>query len=278
MTVVTLTDILPPANKSGCAILGAVCLGWEDMRAHVSAAEQLNSPIILQAGPGCRRHTPLAVLGPTLRYLAKQASVPVAIHLDHSKSLNECAEAISHGFTSVMYDGSDLPLHKNIENSRQIIDICRKNGVSFEGEVGLVGYSGGATSQGSEPAEVQQYAETTGADCVAISIGNVHLTTETYTLLNESLLGSIENLTDIPLVIHGGSGVSPGQRTHLSQHSNIAKFNIGTEIRQSFGSALHTHIKNMPQDFDRISILSSTEKQMLDTITTVIKQLNPNLK
>ena len=177
-----------------------------------------------------------------------------------------------------MYDGSDLPLHKNIENSRQIIDICRKNGVSFEGEVGLVGYSGGATSQGSEPADVQQYADTTGADCVAISIGNVHLTTENYTPLNESLLSSIENLTDVPLVIHGGSGVSPGQRTHLSQRSNIAKFNIGTEIRQSFGSALHTHIKNMPQDFDRISILSSTEKQMLDTITTVIKQLNPNLK
>ena len=115
MTLVTLAQVLQPALKGGYAVPGLVCLGWEDMRAYVAAAEAERAPIILQAGPGCRAHTPLPILGRMFRHLAEQASVPVVAHLDHGYTLEECRAALDAGFTSVMVDGSKLPLQANIE-------------------------------------------------------------------------------------------------------------------------------------------------------------------
>jgi len=102
MSLVTLAEVLQPALKGGYAVAGLVTLGWEDMRAYVAAAEAENVPVILQAGPGCREHTPLPVLGTMFRTLAEGASVPVVAHLDHGYSIEECRAAIVCGFTSVM--------------------------------------------------------------------------------------------------------------------------------------------------------------------------------
>ena len=144
MTAATLRDVLEPAVRDGYAVAGLVVLGWEDAVAYVEAAEANGIPIILQAGPGCRKHTPVPVLGKMLRTLADQASVPVVCHIDHAKTADECREGIDEGFTSVMFDGSDLPIGQNIAITAQICEAAHAAGVSVEGEVGFVGYSAGA--------------------------------------------------------------------------------------------------------------------------------------
>ena len=123
MTLATLKDVLQPALAQGYAVGGLVTLGWEDMRAYVAAAEAENAPVILQAGPSCRAHTPLPILGKMFRYLAENASVPVVAHLDHGYTFDECKEALDSGFTSLMFDGSRKPLQQNIDETAAIAEI-----------------------------------------------------------------------------------------------------------------------------------------------------------
>ena len=104
MTVATLKDVLQLATNGNYAVAGVVVLGWEDARAYVEAAEEADLPIILQAGPGCRKHTPVNILGKMFRHLAEHASVPVVCHIDHALTVEECVAGIDHGFTSVMID------------------------------------------------------------------------------------------------------------------------------------------------------------------------------
>jgi fructose-bisphosphate aldolase, class II len=153
MTIATLAQVLEPANALGYAVPGLVCLGWEDMRAYVAAAEAERAPIILQAGPGCREHTPLPILGRMFRHLAEAASVPVVAHLDHGRSLDDCRIALDEGFTSVMFDGSALPLQHNIDLTAAVVALAHATGASCEGEIGFVGYAGGAASDGTDPVE-----------------------------------------------------------------------------------------------------------------------------
>ena len=139
MTVETLSEVLQPALRDGYAVAGLVTLGWEDMRAYVAAAEAENVPVILQAGPSCREHTPLPVLGKMFRHLAEGASVPVVAHLDHGYTIEECREALDSGFTSLMFDGSKTPLQQNIDDTAAIADMAHAAGISCEGESGIVG-------------------------------------------------------------------------------------------------------------------------------------------
>lgn len=175
MPLVTLSDVLQPALKQGYAVAGLVTLGWEDMRAFVAAAEAENQPVILQAGPGCREHTPLPILGKMFLHLAEQASVPVVAHLDHGYSFDECKTALDCGFTSLMYDGSRKPLAQNIDETAAIAELAHAAGISCEGEIGFVGYAEGELSRGTDPEEALRFANETAVDAMAISVGNVHL-------------------------------------------------------------------------------------------------------
>ena len=151
MTLATLSDVLHPALRGGYAVAGLVTLGWEDMRAYVAAAEAEGAPVILQAGPSCRAHTPLPVLGKMFRHLADEASVPVVAHLDHGYRFDECKEALESGFTSLMYDGSRKPLSQTSTKPRRLRNLRHNAGISCEGEIGFVGYSGGETPTGPTP-------------------------------------------------------------------------------------------------------------------------------
>lgn len=273
MTLVTLAQVLQPALKGGYAVPGLVCLGWEDMRAYVVAAEAERAPIILQAGPGCRAHTPLPILGRMFRHLAEQASVPVVAHLDHGYTLEECRAALDAGFTSVMVDGSKLPLQANIDLTTAVSELAHAAGASCEGEIGFVGYAGGAASAGTDPDEAARFARETGVDAMAISIGNVHLQQAAGQGLDLDRLRAIEALTPVPLVIHGGSGVPNAQRITLSAKSQICKFNFGTELRQIFGSALRASLSSNPSSFDRIEILRETEYPLIQATRAIISCL-----
>jgi len=276
MTLATLAEVLTKANAGGYAVGGLVCLGWEDMRAYVEAAEAEDLPVILQAGPSCRKHTPLPVLGAMMRHLGEQATVLVVVHLDHGYTAEECEQAIAAGFTSVMFDGSRLSLSENIEKTAAIAEMARKAGVSCEGEIGFVGYSDGEASAGTDPDEAAKFAAETGVDAMAISVGNVHLQENREGGLDEDRIRSIEAVTDLPLVIHGGSGVPLDQRGRLARTSKIAKFNIGTELRMVFGSALRGAVAKEPARFDRVQILSDVEAPICEAARQVLRSIAPN--
>ena len=274
MTAVSLREVLTPALEQGYAVAGLVVLGWEDAQAYVAAGEELNVPIILQAGPGCRKHTPVPILGKMFRHLADNASIPVVCHIDHGYTVEECLKGIDHGFTSVMFDGSKLPISENIETTSRIVEKARPHGISVEGEVGFVGYADGAASAVTDPQEARRFDRESGADALAISVGNVHLKTEQTTGIERDALQSIEAVTRLPLVLHGGSGIPVNVRRDLAQNSRVCKFNIGTELRMAFGQSLRRSIGEQPQTFDRNALLAPTIEDVKSAAVKVLKGLH----
>ena len=274
MTIATLADVLQPALSGGYAVAGLVVLGWEDARAYVAAAEAEGLPVILQAGPGCRAHTALSVLGAMFRHLAEGAGVPVVAHLDHGASVEECLQAIDCGFSSVMYDGSRLPIDRNIAETARIVAMAHAAGVSCEGEIGFVGYAAGEASARTDPAEAARFAVETGVDAMAVSVGNVHLQQAALAGIDLAAVAAIMAATpSTPLVIHGGSGVPAAMRLHLARHTSVCKFNIGTELRMAFGQALRAAVNADAGRFDRLSILKDTEAPVTLAARQVLRGL-----
>ena len=271
MPVASLTDVLLPARAEGRAVMGAVVLGWEDAEAYVAAAEEVGCPIILQAGPKFRETLPVAISGLMFRTLGKVASVPVVAHIDHARTIDECRAGIDAGFTSVMYDGSALPVDDNIAASRAVVDLARRHGVSVETEIGFVGYHSGAGSQMTDAAEAGRLAAESGCDALAISIGNVHLQTEAMAEIDLARLAEIEAATDCPLVIHGASGVPADMRRHLALNTAICKFNVGTELRQTFGATLRRTLADDPGMFDRGQMLRATKPALTAMAAAVMR-------
>ena len=276
MTLATLSDVLRPALERGYAVGGLVCLGWEDMRAYARAAEAEGLPVILQAGPSCRAHTPLPVLGAMMRHLAESVDVPVVVHLDHGYTAEECREAIAAGFTSVMFDGSKLPLEENIRATAEISAMAHRAGVSCEGEIGFVGYAAGEASRGTDPGDAARFAVESGVDAMAISVGNVHLQQDHEGGLDHDRIAAIEAVTSVPLVIHGGSGVPVAERADLARGTAICKYNIGTELRLAFGRSLRDVLDEDPDRFDRVGILSAVEPHLCEAARKVIRAIGPN--
>jgi fructose-bisphosphate aldolase class II len=157
-----------------------------------------------------------------------------------------------------MFDGSRKPLQQNIDETAEVVEMAHAAGISCEGEIGFVGYSGGESSNGTDPAEAAKFSRDSGIDALAISVGNVHLQQKKDGGLDLDRIAEIEAMTSVPLVIHGGSGVPNSQRTFLASQTSICKFNIGTELRIAFGTALRQAVASDPARFDRLQILVDT--------------------
>lgn len=276
MTTAKLTDILEPAMRGGYAVAGFVVLGWEDAVAFVEAAEETGMPIILQAGPTCREHLPIPVLGAMFRYLADQASVPVVCHIDHAYTPEECRAGIEHGFTSVMYDGSRKPIAENAEITARIVELAHKAGVSVEGEVGFVGYSGGEVSEMTLPEDAARFERESGVDALAVCVGNVHLQTDKTDSIDFEALARIEAATSVPLVLHGASGIPAQTRRRLARETRVCKFNVGTELRMEFGAALREALTSQAHEFDRIKLLKPVKRAMREAAVRIIHELGCN--
>ena len=275
MTAVSLKKILNDANKNNYAVAGLVVLSWDDALAFTKAADETGMPIILQAGPSCRAHTPVPILGKMFRYLAEQTKTHICCHIDHGFTVRECVEGIDSGFTSVMFDGSKLPLKENIKITSRIVKKAHMDKVSVEGEIGFVGYDKGKSSKGTKPDEAISFAKNSGVDAMAISVGNTHLQTNKIAKINIEIIKQIQKSTSIPLVLHGGSGIPNRIRKKLAKETNVAKFNIGTELRMTFGNALRKQIKNNPRVYDRLQLLKPTIPEITKITKKIIKNFGP---
>lgn len=231
MALVKMKDLLKRAEEKniGC---GAFSVGnMEMVKGAIQAAEELNTPIILQIAEVRLKNSPLHLMGPMMVQAAKEAKVDVAVHLDHGLTFETVDKALELGFTSVMLDASTLPFEENIARVKTVVEKAGKYGATVEAELGLVGGSeDGSCDHGircTDPDDAAVYAKETGIDALAVAIGNAHGNYPVAPTLAFDVLEKIHEKVDIPLVLHGGSGISD-KDFQRAISLGIRKVNIAT--------------------------------------------------
>jgi fructose-bisphosphate aldolase class II len=270
-----LKNILIPAQDKNYAVACFNVFGYEDARAVVDAAEVCNASVILSINLDMRQFMTMEQIIGMLRPMAEEAEVPVCIHLDHTYESDVVKEAVDAGFTSVMFDGSQLPIDKNITAIRDIVSYSHPKGVSVEAEVGSVPYSSGRDHIKSAITEVSEALamEKQGKpDAIAISIGNIHRLESGSVSINLDRFIELEEALSLPLVIHGTSGLE-NKDIKMMALRQVAKFNVGTILRKSFGTSLRSTLKSNLDLFDRITIMKRVIPDMRDTAIEVIRLL-----
>lgn len=254
----TLVDLLPPAVAGGYAVPCFNVFGFDEALACVRAAEALDAPLILATNREMVAFTGVEQLGAQLGRLAEDARVPVCAHLDHSDDVALIRRAVESGYGSVMYDGSQRPFAENVAVCRDVVAHAREHGVSVEGEIGSVPYSEGRAhvrDELTDPDEAARFAAESGVDAVAVAVGNVHRLREAGSTIDFERVRAIRERVPQPLVIHGASGVTDADRRRLVA-AGVAKFNIGTSLRQSFARALRDSLAADPDEFDRLTLFA----------------------
>jgi len=253
-----LKEILQLSQKGKNAVAAFNVFGYEDAYAVVQAAEKLNKPVILMANRDAIAHMGAQIIGSIILQLAEKSTVPVCVHLDHSLTVEAVGDAIEAGFTSVMIDASQLPFEENVAVTRQVVEMARPKNVSVEAEIGSVGYSDSnmrTNAVFTDPEQAKQFAQVTGADAVAVAVGTVHRMVTQGVNLQFDRLDQISGLLEVPIVIHGSTGVSDDDLSRLVRHG-AQKINLGTTLRMAFGNTLRKQVEENPKEFDRIRLFS----------------------
>ena len=236
MKFATMKEILKLAEEKKIGYGAFVAVSYDSALAAIEAGSELNVPVIFITGYDC-----VELMGgfegtvETIKRAAANTTVPVALHMDHAKSFEECVKAINAGYSSVMIDGSSLPYEENIAITKKVVDFAHPLGITVEGELGkLVGEEGDLVVKGPEaaqtdPAEAKEFVERTGIDCLAVSIGTQHGHYIAAAKLNIERLKAINAVVDVPLVLHGGSGTPPEQ-VQESIKNGIRKINVATDV------------------------------------------------
>lgn len=273
--LVTLSELLKDAKEKKYAVGAFNVPNLEAIRAVIQAAEELNSPVILQHAEVHENLIALEEIGPIMLQFAKAAKVPVAVHLDHGASFDMCVKAIRLGFTSVMYDASSKEYEINLAESKEIVKIAHAAGVSVEAELGHIFTSavGGGEGRGSDSSEdyedledvytdpdlAKAFVEETGVDCLAIGFGTVHGIYLKEPKLDLNRILQIKEKIDVPFVMHGGSGVSEeNYRTAIK--NGICKINYYTYMNKAAGKGVQECLEKDSGDsifFDELSLCAT---------------------
>lgn len=226
-----MKDLLKKAQEGAYAVGSFSVANMEMILGVIKAAEEMNSPIILQIAEVRLNHSPLKVIGPTMIAAAKNAKVPVAVHLDHGTTLDCIKDALELGFTSVMFDGSHLPFEENVKMTKEVVALAEKYGAATEAEIGCVGGSEDGSvdiaMRCTSPAQAKEFYERTGVDALAIAIGNAHGFYKDAPELRFDILEAVAETVSVPLVLHGGTGIEPEDFIKCHQ-KGIKKINIAT--------------------------------------------------
>ncbi|MBO5051888.1 MAG: class II fructose-bisphosphate aldolase [Clostridia bacterium] len=236
--LVSFTEILNMAEKGGYAIPAFNVYNMETVMGVIAAAEAERAPVILQCYSRLFTNEEGYYLAPVILAAAKKASVPVCFHLDHGAGEREVERALRAGATGIMIDASTLPLEENIAATKAICDRCGYVGVSVEGELGHIGSTKDEkVSDYTDPAEAARYAKETGIAAMAIMVGTAHGRYKQAPKLDIDRIRTIKQLTGLPLVLHGGSGV-PDEEITAAIAAGIRKINFGTDLCYSFLDAV----------------------------------------
>ena len=250
----TTSDIMLKKAQAGNYAVGAFnAENMEMVQAIIAAAEELNAPVIIQTTPGTIRYASLDLYLANVSAAAKAAKVPVAMHLDHGDSFELAMQALTTGYTSIMIDGSKEILEKNIALTKSVVDACKASNIPVEGELGKVGgkeddmESSGAGY--TDPKEAVEFVKKTGVSSLAVGVGTAHGVYATTPVLNTELISVLRKIIDIPLVLHGASGLS-NEAVQDCIRRGMCKVNFATELRIAYTDAVKDYLAKNPKAFD----------------------------
>jgi tagatose 1,6-diphosphate aldolase GatY/KbaY len=253
MPLVNTKDMLLRAQKEGYAIGAFNIENMEMVQAVVAAAVAQQAPVIVQTTPGTVKYASLALYHANVLAAAQTASVPVALHLDHGDAYPLASQAYRAGYTSIMIDGSREPLEKNIAVTCSVVGLCRPGGVPVEGELGKVGGKEDDRESGNggytDVNDAMRFVKETGVDSLAVGIGTAHGVYSETPVLDLDLLGRLRGAIDVPLVLHGASGLEDEVVKECIRRG-MSKVNYATELRIAYTEAVAAFIKNNPSAFD----------------------------
>ena len=253
MALVTTDEMLTAANQNGYAVGAFNVENMEMVMAVVRAAEELCAPIILQTTPSTVRYANLSLYHANIKTLAEAAKVPIALHLDHGNSFDLAMQALRTGYTSIMIDGSLKSFEENVNLTRSVVNACKPSGIPVEAELGKVG--GKEDDQEcddpgyTEPEDAVRFVAETGISSLAVAIGTAHGLYSGVPKLDVDRLAAINELVTIPLVLHGGSGLSDSAVRECIARG-ICKVNYATELRIAYSNGVKDYLRDNPDTFD----------------------------
>ncbi|MFD2078880.1 fructose-bisphosphate aldolase, class II [Actinopolymorpha cephalotaxi] len=252
MPLVPTGQIVGDAARAGRGVGAFNVIQLEHAQALVDGAERAGAPVILQISENAvKYHRALEPIGLATLAVARTASVPVAVHLDHATRPELVREAVALGFGSVMYDASVLPYDENVQATRDVVEHCHAAGVFVEAELGEVGGKDGVHAPGArtDPAEAAAFVEATGIDALAIAVGTSHAMLEKTASLDLDLIAANRKAVPVPLVLHGSSGVPDADLTRAVE-AGMTKVNIATSLNQAFTGAVRDYLSANPKVVD----------------------------
>ncbi|HCM26172.1 MAG: hypothetical protein A2Z99_01335 [Treponema sp. GWB1_62_6] len=277
MSIVTNKQLLDRGLAGHYAVAAFNTNNLEYTQAILQAATELNAPVIIEAAKSEIDYMDGYVFVAMVRAMAEKLPIPVSIHLDHGPSYEEAIRCLRYGFTSVMYDGSSLPLAENIANTKKVVEAAHACGVSVEGEIGVIGQAEDGPEGPkqeftglADPDQCEEFVKKTGVDCFAAAIGNAHGLYKNKPLLRFDLLTQIEKRTGVPLVLHGGTGI-PEEDIRKAITLGVSKINFSTVMRKGFIETLTATLNSSPGDLDLMKLLTPARMKMVEIAKHHIK-------
>ncbi|MFP5527402.1 class II fructose-1,6-bisphosphate aldolase [Peptococcus simiae] len=283
MALVNVDTLLQAAEEGGYAVGAFNCNNMEIVQAIIGAAEAEKSPVIIQASQGAIKYAGLNYIVSLVRTAAEAASVPVALHLDHGTSFEQVIQCIGHGFTSVMIDWSKHELEENIKVTNQILQVARPLNVSVEAELGKIGGTeddvvvSDREASFTDPDEAAYFVQQTGIRSLAVAIGTAHGQYKGEPKLDFDRLTAIKEKVQIPIVLHGSSGV-PDEALKEAIRRGVRKINIDTNLREAFTDGVREVLAEKPNEIDPRKILGPARDKMQERVVEKIRIFGSNGK
>ena len=254
MPLVTTKQMLLDAQKGKYAVGAFNVENMEMVQAVIAAAEELHAPVIMQTTPSTVKYAGVEYFYANTKAASEKASIPIALHLDHGSSFELTIQALKAGYTSIMIDGSREKFSDNISITKKVVEACLSVGIPVEAEIGKLGgkeddLDGGEGNGYTDPLEAKEFVERTGISSLAVAIGTAHGLYKGEPKLDLILLEKIREVVDIPLVLHGASGV-PDNSVKESIKRGICKVNYATELRIAYSNGVKKELKEHPETID----------------------------
>ena len=277
MALERVSKILKMADEAKTSVIAFNCINYDMAYSVVTVAEELQKPVIIMLYPEHNygfNNADVRGFAETVKSLASRVKVPVGLHLDHSSDFDYIMKAIREGFTSVMFDGSMLPVEENIRLSKKVVEVARNFDVDVEAELGRVGFAKDSDEDNldlyTKPEVAAEFCKETGVTSVAVAIGSAHGVYLETPKLDIERLEEINRATETPLVLHGGSGI-PNDQLEVAFTKGINKLNVGTEFFQLYYDTVFEYMKAHESERN-VNLLFDMSKYVQDKLMAYLRE------
>ena len=272
-------EIVKAAFDNNYSIAAINVYNYESTKLAIQKAEELQKPLLIAFYPGWKGFIDIDVAAEIVKACAKKVKVPIGLHLDHCTDLDEIKLAIDSGYSSVMYDGSVLPFDENVKNTLEVVKIAKPMGIDVEAELGHVGQAVNVedfedSAKFTSPGDAIKFVERTGCSSLAVAVGNAHGNYARLPNLDIGRISDIKNAINIPLVLHGGSGI-PDAQLQAAVKAGIAKVNVATEYNNTYYKAIMDYDKLDGKAKEMYFCSCDIRDEVLTFLDYKIRLLNP---